>query len=188
MDQNQIQEAVLTVFKDCDIHSFPIDCFNIVQHYGYRIIKYSSLSKKKKAACLKLSEDACIIEDGLYYNDEMPDRRVRFSIMHELGHHILNSSEEANANHFASYILAPRIAVHYSECKNNSDVANLFCISLESADYAYQDYKRWRRIASYKMSSIDWDTYKHFWNEDCGKFVYSITYCYDCDELIYVGR
>lgn len=89
MDQNQIQEAVLSVFKSCDIHSFPIDCFHIIHHYGYEIIKYNDLSEKKKAACLKLSEDACIIEDHLYYNDDMPERRVRFSIMHELGHPII---------------------------------------------------------------------------------------------------
>lgn len=185
MDQKQIQKTVLDVFKQCNIHCFPIDCFEIVKHYGYQIVMYDDLSEKKKAACLELSEDACIIKDTLYYNNTMPKRRVRFSIMHELGHLLLHSAEEPNANLFASYILAPRMVIHYADCKNNADVANLFLISLEAADYAFQDYRRWRRAAVYRMNELDRAIYNHFWNEECGKFVYSITYCYDCEELIY---
>ena len=185
MDHKQILKETLKVFQECNIHSFPIDCFRVAEHYGYQISKYRDLPEKKQAACLELSEDACIIEDTLYYNDEKPERRVRFSIMHELGHYILNSAEETDANCFASNVLAPRMAIHYSGCKECSEVSDIFLISLEAADYAYQDYRRWHRLAIYRMSCLDQDMYDHFWNEEYGKFVYCETYCYDCEEPIY---
>lgn len=185
MDHSQIQKEVIRVLRECHITSFPIDCFSVVKHYGYQVMRYGSLSEKKRVACLELSEDSCIIKNVLYYNAEKPEPRIRFSIMHELGHHILHSARESDANHFASCILAPRMVIHYAECKNQSDVANLFHISLEAADYAYQDYRRWLRLASYRKSLLDKELYDLFWNKKCGKFVFSQTFCYDCGEPIY---
>lgn len=84
-----IQWATLQVFQECDIHSFPINCFKIAEHYGFKLKKYSTLSESKRFACMELSEDACVINDTLFYNDKMCEHRIRFSIAHELGHHIL---------------------------------------------------------------------------------------------------
>lgn len=47
---------------------------------------------------------------------------------------------EAEANFFASNILAPRMAIHYARCKNEADVARIFEVSCEAAQYAFDDY------------------------------------------------
>lgn len=180
-----IQWATLQVFRECDVHSFPLNCFRIAEHYGFKLIKYTTLSESKRLACMELSEDACVIGDTLFYNDQMCEHRIRFSIAHELGHHILGTVNESDANQFAGYLLAPRMAIHYAECKNHADVARIFNISEEAADYAFQDYRRWHRIAVKRMTQFDKKIYQHFYHEEQKKFVYSITYCYDCDRVLY---
>jgi hypothetical protein len=112
--------------------------------------------------------------------------------MHELGHIILHhdikhSPEmEQEANFFASNILAPRMAVHYSGCKNQNDVANLFEITNEAAQYAFDDYRRWHKwTVFHKMNDYDKIMYSHFYNRDQNGFVYKINRCSYCDTLIY---
>lgn len=180
-----IQWATLQVFQECDVHSFPLNCFRIAEHYGFKLIKYTTLSESKRLACMELSEDACVIGDTLFYNDQMCEHRIRFSIAHELGHHILGTVNESDANQFAGYLLAPRMVIHYAGCKNHADVAQIFNISEEAADYAFQDYRRWHRVAVKRMTQLDKNIYQHFYHEEQKKFVYSITYCYDCGEVIY---
>lgn len=181
----KILNEVLNTFKLCNIRSFPIDCFEIARLHNFNVIKYSDLSKKKANACASLSEDACIIDKTIYYNDVQPNSRIRFSIMHELGHCILHSSSETDANRFASNILAPRIAIHYAECKNHVDVAKRFDISYEAAEYAFDDYRRWHRMAVYKMSILDKEMYQYFYNQELRKFVWNIGECTYCKKPIY---
>ena len=52
------------------------------------------------------------------YDENKSPFRIRFSIMHELGHIMLGHSRECayneqQANFFASNILAPRMAIHF---------------------------------------------------------------------------
>jgi len=185
MDLSPIKEQVLSVFIECDVKSFPIDCFSITEHYGYKIIQYSCLSERKKQACLKLSEDACTIENNVYYNDQRSFPRIRFSVMHELGHIILNDDQEQVVNTFASHILAPRMAIHYAKCRNHVDVARIFGLSLEAADYAFNDYRRWHRMAVYKMSVIDKEIYNHFYNSEIKAFIYHVGMCAWCRTPLY---
>lgn len=196
MKNEQILERTLQVFRECEIFSFPFNCIEPFSHYGYKVFSYGELRSKSKELydfCMEYSEDS--FRDGnskiVAYNDsEVNRKRVRFSLMHELGHIVLNhyggsEHNEQEANYFASNILAPRMAIHYAHCMNHAEVSEVFHISLEAADYAFQDYRRWRRLAVYHMSALDWEMYRHFWNKNCKKFVYSMTYCYDCDELLY---
>lgn len=179
-----LAEVFITVQK-CNIHSYPIDCFEILRQYGFDIVRYSDLSEKKMSACFDLSEDACVIGTTIYYNDLQPHARIRFSVMHELGHHVLSSPAETDANHFASYILAPRMAIHYAGCQNHVEVAKKFDISYEAADYAFNDYRRWHRTAVYRMSILDKQFYQHFYDPDQKKFIWNIGECIYCHRPIY---
>jgi len=112
--------------------------------------------------------------------------------MHELGHIILEHNngapqEEQEANFFSSNILAPRMVIHYGNCKNRSDVSELFKISEEAADIAYNDYKRrYRYYASQKMAkTLDIITYDHFYNKKEQQFIYQISACECCGKTIY---
>lgn len=195
MNKTFILYKILETYEEFGIKCFPFNCSDLIVGKGYRVFSYRELknhSPELYELCVSFSDEAYTepITHTVAYNQANPYSRISFSLAHELGHIILghpykDEGFEKEANYFASNILAPRIAIHYAHCQNAADVSHVFGLSLEAAEYAYEDYKRWLRLATYKMSSLDWSMYKHFWNEGCEKFVYSITYCYDCDELIY---
>ena len=192
MNYDYILAATLNVYQECDIHSFPLKCFEILHHYGLSTHPYSTLSDELREYCMSFSNDALYYKDKICYNDKQPRGRNNFSLMHELGHVLLKHSDnhtsrmEQDANIFASNILAPRIAIHYAACKNHNDVSNLFDITKEAAGYAFDSYKRWYRKALHaKMSSFDQTMYHHFYNEDAEKFVYNIKECLYCSNILY---
>lgn len=192
MDHQFIKFITLNVFHDCKVYSFPINCFEILNYYGLSIHPYSSLDASLREYCFKYSEDALNYRDKICYNDNQPSGRIRFSLMHELGHILLNHTEnhtpdmEQEANYFASNILAPRMAIHYAACKNHIEVSRLFELTNEAAQYTFDDYRRWyRRIVFRKMDSFDKALYLHFYNDTQDKFIYHIKPCVYCETLIY---
>lgn len=196
MDTAKITGAIIKVFEDCHVKSFPIDCISLLEHYGYRIFTYDNLFLKNKELydlCAACSEDA--FRDGanmiIAYNSHNSRGRIRFSLMHELGHHIMGHSGECDlneqeANAFASHILAPRMAIHYSKCKNAEDVSQIFEVSHNAASIAFDSYRRWhRRIVTYKMSYLDKLLYGHFYNPENDCFVWNIKECSYCGAILY---
>ena len=115
------------MFEECEISSYPIDCFDIANKLYYVLKPYSSLPPDEYMNAL------CIDTDGfsgveqnpvtgmnqyvIYYNDHAQYERMRWTIFHEIGHIYLghhdnpddsNSTiEEAEANFFAKYAIAP---------------------------------------------------------------------------------
>ncbi len=146
MDCNQIRKVAANALITCNIHSFPIDCFAILKQYGFRVYSYLELQKKKPELynlCISYSQDAfCINSLNLIaYNSQKSANRIRFSLMHELGHHLLRHrndlpSNEDEANYFASNILAPRIAMYYAHLKSVNEVGQFFNLSSSAAYYA----------------------------------------------------
>ena len=196
MDYNKVVTATIEVFWKCDVHSFPIDCEDLLKHYGYRLFSYKELRDRNPelySLSLGYSEDAFRVGAPkiVAYNPDRPHGRIRFSLMHELGHHVLehtgvSDQNEKEANAFASHILAPRMAIHYSRCKNANDVARLFDMSFEAADNAFIDYRRWHRnVMIYKMSTVDKAMYAHFFNSDQKCFVWSKQSCCFCGRVLY---
>ena len=137
MDLERLYEMILAVYTDCGVTEFPIDCFDIVRRCGYRIMKYSELTQKKKTACLHLSPDSCIVEDTLYYQDHNLPERTRFSMMHELGHVLLGTATEEAADTFSSHIL------HKSGCRTADQIHAAFGLSYTASNRALADYKTW---------------------------------------------
>lgn len=143
MDFERLYEIILKIYNDCEVTEFPIDCFAVVRSCGYHIRKYSELIDKKRAACMRLSPDSCIVEDTLYYEDRNIPERTRFSMMHELGHVFLGSPSEELADIFSSHILAPRIAIHKSGCKTADQIHSTFGLSYAASNRALADYRTW---------------------------------------------
>lgn len=103
MDINRIVTATIKVFHECNVHSFPINCEELLIHYGYRLFTYRELQQKNSelyALCLDYSEDA--FRSGtskiVAYNTDRPEGRIRFSLMHELGHHVLEHIYPSDQN------------------------------------------------------------------------------------------
>lgn len=191
MSYSMINAKIIEIFVKCDIKSFPLNCEYIVKKLGCQLYKYSELPEEKRKSCLLVSDESMKLYNRIYYNDcNMSEGRARFSIMHELGHIVLNHGDyrndalEAEANYFASTILAPRIAMHYAKCTRPKHVIRLFGLTYEAATYALEDYNRWYLRASRKMDQFDRAMYSHFYNPESEKFVYSIKKCQLCGETL----
>lgn len=164
----KIKQDVVNMYEKNDIRCIPIDCFEICQKMCIKLIKYSILTNDTLASVLKSSEDGFCIQTlevfGLsanlqwyiYYNDNMPYQRIRFTIMHEIGHIVLDHTEhselaESEANFFAKYALAPPPLVHKTNPEDYLDIAITFNLSDECAYYAMKTYNNWLRFGSNKF-------------------------------------
>lgn len=146
-----INMAILEVYKKCDIKAFPIDCTEILYCYGFKVFTYTYL-KDQNPRLYELSRnyssDAFKCDNVIAYNDKMPNGRVRFSLMHELGHYILEHNKETpdcedEADLFASHILAPRIAIHKKNCRTAEQIHDTFGLSYCASNRALLDYRNW---------------------------------------------
>jgi hypothetical protein len=186
MDYDKIRYAVYLIYEQCEITGLPFDCFDLLLKKGYQCMKYSQLSENKYQACMALSPDACTIGDTIYYNDKKSGRRIRFSLMHELGHIELDTENETEANLFSSNILCPSIALYFSRLVNIREISNLFNISLECAKYAREFYEKWLySVKHYGMTDVDQKLYRHFYDEEERKFIFKKAPCIYCDNIIY---
>ena len=132
MNRDVILLKILETYQRLDIHSINFDCLELIQKHGYRVFTYQELLNKNPELhklCMAYSDEAYkeLATKIVAYNDTQHPYHVRFSLAHELGHIVLehdsvSSSSDIEANYFASNFLAPRMAIHYSKCKNAADV------------------------------------------------------------------
>lgn len=172
---DQIEAAVTNMFINHDIRNIPIDCFEIASKMHIILKPYSKLSEYGLKEAIGISEDGfCTLLENegvepfkysqwyIFYNDLKPKLRIRFTIMHEIGHIVLEHTEksdlaEAEANFFAKYALAPPPLVHEIHADDYLDVAKEFNVSRQCAYYAFKNYKNWLNYGGeyYKENEID---------------------------------
>ncbi len=156
---------VIDMFEECGINSLPIDPFFIAETLHYILVPYSALSPEGLRYALLISSDAfsrvetgmmngiCISRYVIYYNDRQYPARIRWTLLHEighcyLGHHdhpddSLKETEEAEANLFAKYSIAPPPLINLMRMKSADAVAQLFATSNQEATYALEYYRKW---------------------------------------------
>lgn len=151
MDYKIINDKVLEVFTVCEIHEFPVNCTEILKHYGFRLFTYSEIQSSDAelyAIAKDYSDDAFKYGNIICYNTCRPEGRIRFSLMHELGHFVLDHKEtsrenEEEADYFASCMLAPRVAIHKTLCRTADAIHDTFGLSYAASNRALADYKKW---------------------------------------------
>jgi hypothetical protein len=146
----KVIEAVNDFFINENIDNFPIDPFIIIKKNKWALIKYSELAKLHSVSVRDVikayqSEDGYIICDNdnytIAYNDTKgPFGRIRFTLMHEIGHiymnHLIDFKEtilkrseltkskyailEIEAHSFARNTLAPAVIINGFNLKNNT--------------------------------------------------------------------
>ena len=135
------EKEILELYRYCNVHSFPIDCDEIIRKIGYRTVTYQEYAGDDKAKFIELmqtSGDAFIVrrERMLYYNAMTDRRRQRFSKAHELGHIVLVTNDEDEADTFAAEVLAPRPVIFARQIKTAQTVSKVFDISIAAANRA----------------------------------------------------
>lgn len=158
------------MIQDAAITKYPFDVFKLLENLDIIVIAYSHMSKETRKACLGQSEDgfSALFDHGtylrwqIYYNDSKSYERIRFTLMHELGHISMNHQNEnevseAEANFFAKYILAPPIIIdqYIDEIDDFIGLSQVFQISQEMSYYQMAYYNTWSELWRKKESDID---------------------------------
>ncbi len=150
-----IKGEVVTLFERYDVRGIPISGFELAYKMGITLIPYSALTEKQQSAAMKVSTNGFYVEDQLgndliYYNDDdgISYERTNMTILHEIGHCVLDHTgesdeEEAEAGFFAKYAAAPPPLIHRIKPETPEEIANVFNISYEAACYAMEYYQKW---------------------------------------------
>ena len=144
-----MMEKILSIYVDCGISSLPLDCYSVLEFYGFRIFTYLQLKKQNLQLyniAIAYTKDSLIWGDIIAYNEKASLNRIRFSLMHEFGHYVLEHdkvSQEDEADIFASNILAPRIMIHKYRCETADQIHDIFGLSYEASNRALMDYRKW---------------------------------------------
>lgn len=161
----EIKEIITKLFIEFKISCVPISGFEIATKMGVKVFPYSSIPIKKRYLLYKKSDDGFSVEKAngqwyIFYNDEQGYGRVNNTIMHEIGHIVLDHSEESElaekeVNFFAKYALAPPVLVHKLELNNAMDISTRFEISYEAACYALSYYRKWIRYGGSNYTNYE---------------------------------
>ena len=149
-----IEQHVLKLYQRHHIATIPIDPFAIAQNDGHVLKAFSSLDPFVQSVFRTAGLEAVNFYDPtrnarvIAYDDSVDVLRTRFTIMHELGHLELGHREESDlakkmADYFAAYALAPSPLIGLFKCEDYLDVADVFQISSQSADYCFQRFLKW---------------------------------------------
>ena len=155
----QIKVEVAKVFVKCNITQIPINGFEIANKMGIIVIPYSAFSEEKRKVLIEEDEDGFFIKKGgkyyIYYNEEKVFGRINFTILHEIGHIVLDHTEhsqlaETEANFFAKYAIAPPVLI--DKYCNSSVYINVlfniydnFDVTELSGYYCWKYYWHWKR-------------------------------------------
>lgn len=152
----EIKTIVASLYHKYHISQYPIDAFSLCQKMGIKLIPYSSLSSAEQTRAFAASPDGFFTEYEyenavsyvIYYNDTMKPERIRFTILHEISHIVLEHKEhsdvaEAEANFFAKYAIAPPPIVHLFKPEDPYDIMEIFGLSFECAWHVMDYYKKW---------------------------------------------
>lgn len=148
----EIKREIYYLFLDYGISVLPVDVFYLCQQMKIKLVAYSTLSNNKKSGIFMISNDGFSFFDSvnekgyvIYYNDEgISERRQRFTIMHEIGHIVLEHNEdtiyeiaESEANFFARNALAPIPILLTNNLVDVYDIYETFNVSFECAEITF---------------------------------------------------
>ena len=161
----EIKQKVVNLFVQHRVSCVPVNGFELALKMGIRVIPYSAIAQNKRQLIIKKSEDGFCVEKTtgewlIYYNDEKDYGRINNTIFHEIGHIVLDHTEdsklaEKEVKFFAKYALVPPVLVHKLNINNPADIANIFEVSFEAACYAYSYYKKWLKYGNFYYTDYE---------------------------------
>ena len=141
---DEVRESVADLIETFGVNSYPVDIFGIASRMGIKLVPYSSLDLELRESIISYFPDGFlrrsegyinVREVTIFYNDiNRSLERMRFTVAHELGHLYMNSDDEAVANFFAGYLLAPEpLVLRYSDLDKFAIAAD-FNVSVSCAE------------------------------------------------------
>lgn len=161
----EIKQIVVNLFVKFGVSCVPVNSFELATKMGVKILPYSAIQESRRWLLLKKSEDGFSVEKNIgewyiYYNDMKEYGRINHTIMHEIGHIVLDHSEdselaEKEVKFFAKYALVPPVLIHKLKLDNPNDISGIFEVSFEAACYAYSYYKKWLQYGSSEYTKYE---------------------------------
>lgn len=167
----EIKKIVVDFYEKNDINCVPISGFEIATKMGVEVIPYSTFTKFQQKIFMNLSEDGFTARRSskikIIYNQEKGYKRINSTFLHEIGHIVLNHTQdselaEAEAKFFAKYALAPPVLIHKLEDKSPKNISKVFDISIEAATYAQSYYNKWLKYGEDEYTDYEIKTLKLF--------------------------
>lgn len=140
-----LKQEVADLIETYGINCYPIDLSTLLKKMNVEIITYNSLNNEIKTMSFLKSMDAFTLFNNkniyILVNEKMPTYRIRFTLAHEIAHRWLEHTEEnehneAEADFFAGYLLAPVPLLNQLEVKTSQKISEIFNISKQAAKYA----------------------------------------------------
>lgn len=154
MNYGKSRDLAWKILINDGVSELPVDVFAICKKE--RIMLFTYFQGKSFIESLNLSEnvkdnDAFSVNNMIFYDDTKPTQRQRFSIAHELGHIFLHSDTsgkatvynrepsptdspiEAEANIFASRLLAPLSVIQFLNLNSAKEISDFCDISYSAA-------------------------------------------------------
>lgn len=157
MNYKNSRDAAWQLLIKHKISSLPVNLSQICKAEHIKLFTYKegkSFIRKLRLESNMIGNDAFSIGRIIFYDDKSTIARQRFSIAHEMGHIFLHSSKkatvynreqtpndnpiEAEANVFASRLLAPLCVLHYLHVQNPEEIADICNISMASAQIRFK--------------------------------------------------
>lgn len=150
----KIERKVVDLYVEQDIHTIPIDPFEIIKKRKYTLIPFSTLSDSVREIIGNENNDAFSFFDKqsnnyvIVYSDDKPLLRLRFTLMHEIGHIDLGHRSESDlakrmADYYAGYALAPTPLIYQLIMRDSNDVSQAFWVSKSCAKVRYDRFIKW---------------------------------------------
>ena len=149
----EIKRIVVELFEQYNVKCVPVSGFELALKMGIKVIPYSSIPKPKQDLLFKKSTDGFLVEKNIgefyiFYNDNAIYGRINHTILHEIGHIVLDHTEDSEladkeVSFFAKYALVPPVLIHKFKINNVLDIVKVFDVSLQAACYAYSYYQKW---------------------------------------------
>ncbi len=152
-----ILRIIVYTLIDYDVLEYPINPFELSDKLGLKTHPYSKLSEEEENILINFSKDGFSTEKSngewhIFYRDKnMNQFRIRYTLMHEIGHFVLahinigGEKEEAETNFFSRNIIAPNVLIYNTLSFNVSPqtIGEQFLLSKQASEIAYKNYLNW---------------------------------------------
>lgn len=160
----EIKGIIADLYVKYDVKSVPVNGFELATKMGIKIIPYSAKNEHIKELLMKKSEDGfCVLRDNqwyIFYNDSKDYGRINNTILHEIGHIVLNHTEdselaEKEVKFFAKYALVPPVLVEKFKITHPFEIMDVFGVSYKAACYALDYYYKWKMFGPAKYADYE---------------------------------
>ena len=160
-----IKGEIVNLYERYNVRYIPISGFELAHKMGLISVPYSALTENQYNAAVKVSTDGFYLEDNagnnfIYYNDNVSYERLNMTLLHEIGHCVLDhkgesDEEEAEACFFAKYAAAPPPLIHCFSDKSTESIEKTFSISYTAAVFAGNYYQKWLAYGNKKYTDYE---------------------------------